>query len=161
MIRIHYIRKTLSAQHPINPQTQKRNQCIYTMEPPHHASSSPLTLYTLPTVIHLLLLDNLDVTPSTCLGLNCKLFYGLHYQKHGKVPLLLDDPWTKHVSSSTDRMFPDLLKTWMSPKDMFSQIVAKTDTLWYDRDLRCVFMTEEQYRRDLPELVGVGEISRV
>lgn len=65
----------------------------------------------------------LDRVSSTCLGLTCKRYYGIHWQLHGKVSLLektpdilwdLEDTWIAHELDG--RALGDRLKWIAAPK---------------------------------------------
>jgi hypothetical protein len=85
--------------------------------------SASLTLQTLPYDIHHLIFGFLDITTSICLGFTCKIFYGIHFYKYGKVPLKVSDPQPElhilPVSPSPEKSILGLLKTWMLPRYPF------------------------------------------
>jgi hypothetical protein len=82
--------------------------------PESPALTTPLTLQTLPTEIHLIIFDHLHVITSTCLSLTCKDFYDIHFNLHGKVALDLSD--TRFAFPPDGVPLTTLLEGWMLPR---------------------------------------------
>jgi hypothetical protein len=91
---------------------------------------SPFEL--LPVELKLQIFEHLSPISSTCLGLTCKAFYGIHWDRHGKVPLIEGRPMLPHWPDQ--RFFrwepfaldvlPDLLRQWMGPDYIYKSFMS-------------------------------------
>jgi hypothetical protein len=80
------------------------------------------TITAMPTELKLNILRFLTKADSTCLGLSCKLFYDLHWERHGKVKLGL-------IQCNEEKKIPyRRLQSWFLPRTpCFYDIVPYPD----------------------------------
>lgn len=80
------------------------------------------TILTIPTELKLQILHLLTKAESTCLGVSCKIFYTLHWERHGKVNLGL-------IQCNEEKKVPyRRLQSWFLPRTpCFYDVVPHPD----------------------------------